>query len=389
MHFVRCCDYSIEPAARRLLLYWNERQKLFGEDRAFLPMKLTGTGALTNSDVLQLKGGFPALLPKTTTGLQVAFYDRRQAIQTGNTVGTRARCMFYLAHLLAQEDDSSQTDGAVLLILLTMPRIHGYDKESTRKVWSLMKNVLPIKWKIHILNCLPKNPSKRYEVQDLISSYTNDMMDLGFGPDDTKVHFEREEGQLLRELMEMGLTREGIPVTLGGSWTFDSFARWCRDRAIDERIKEQQEMNTESASPRGTASPARASPTAAPALDEEGETLVRHPSFTGTSTSSQPMDDESRRTRLRASNVIHSRRKRDRRRQEFEDLKKERDELAAKHSLLKAEQSRLESFVQEANGIIQRREGAGAMTVQDEDGDCKPASVTQRSPGEGKRGGGG
>ncbi|KAL7579258.1 hypothetical protein ACA910_011417 [Epithemia clementina (nom. ined.)] len=41
LQFIRYCDYDLLAGAKRLSLYWTERKKLFGPERAFLPLTLT------------------------------------------------------------------------------------------------------------------------------------------------------------------------------------------------------------------------------------------------------------------------------------------------------------------------------------------------------------
>jgi hypothetical protein len=43
--FVRVCEYNIRAAAQRLCVYWKERKEIFGDERAFLPLTITGNGA--------------------------------------------------------------------------------------------------------------------------------------------------------------------------------------------------------------------------------------------------------------------------------------------------------------------------------------------------------
>jgi hypothetical protein len=42
IQFLRCDRYDVSTAVHRMLLYWKTRRKIFGEDRAFLPMTLDG-----------------------------------------------------------------------------------------------------------------------------------------------------------------------------------------------------------------------------------------------------------------------------------------------------------------------------------------------------------
>jgi len=57
LRFVRRDNYNAHDAARRLVMYWRVRIELFGE-RAFLPMIQTGSGALTQDDILILRWSY-------------------------------------------------------------------------------------------------------------------------------------------------------------------------------------------------------------------------------------------------------------------------------------------------------------------------------------------
>ena len=57
--------------------YWKTRRKLFGEDRAFLPMSLYG--ALSNEHEL-IETGIFGILPNDQQGRGVLFFDRIRAI---------------------------------------------------------------------------------------------------------------------------------------------------------------------------------------------------------------------------------------------------------------------------------------------------------------------
>ena len=209
----------------------------------------------------------------------------------------------------------------VCLVLLTTPRVQGYDPNFIRRIYTLGKHVLPIKWQLHVLNYLPKSPAKRFAVQDLITSYVAEIMKIGFGPEDTEIHIEREDGQILQELLDIGLPTEGIPDAVGGSWSFEQSAKWCRERATAERHKYHNLQSSPQQTAAATASPAR------PVAESIGVPTEQMSRVTSTSTmagasscSSVVMDEATKLAQMRTSNVIHSRRKRDRRRKEFADL---------------------------------------------------------------------
>jgi hypothetical protein len=116
--FVRRCGYDIWSASTRLCAYWKERKSVFRE-RAFLPLVLTGKGALTEDDVATLHAGWPAILPDTSSGQKAVFFDRRKWIPSHNTEN-RLRCVFYVFKVLA-EDKRTQTEPVLFFSHVAIP----------------------------------------------------------------------------------------------------------------------------------------------------------------------------------------------------------------------------------------------------------------------------
>ena len=77
LQFVRYSDYDLWAGAKRLCLYWTERLALFGPDRAFLPMTLTGQGALMKDDISTIHAGFPAILQSSSKDTNLSMSDEK------------------------------------------------------------------------------------------------------------------------------------------------------------------------------------------------------------------------------------------------------------------------------------------------------------------------
>mmetsp|Transcript_20348 Transcript_20348/g.56179 ORF Transcript_20348/g.56179 Transcript_20348/m.56179 type:complete len:425 (+) Transcript_20348:75-1349(+) len=325
MQFLRRCDYDIWAAAQRLCRYWQERLDIFGPDRAFLPLDLTGNGALEQNDILSLQAGFPALLPKTKLGQQVVLVDRRQHVPF-LTIQNRWRSAFYLANILAK-DEHAQTEGVWILNILSMPRYHDYDRKGMRRAHILCRDVFPLKGKIHLVNIPPNvkgsQSARMYSVQKLVSSFVSTLLDIGSNAVNIEVHFERETGQMLSELEEMGLQRDGIPDFLGGSWGFEKFGTWCRERA-EKEVKERGAHLAQRQEAKSTEPPAAAAE-----------------------------------SKKRAKNIIHSRQKRARRKQELTSMMEEKDRLVREIESLRAEEERLAGLLQQAQAIAADPESHG------------------------------
>ena len=83
LQFVRACHYDLWAGAKRLCRYWTERLRLFGPERAFLPLCLTGTGALTMDEVnaLPTNQNTILVLPDSQIGQQCILIDRRRWLE--------------------------------------------------------------------------------------------------------------------------------------------------------------------------------------------------------------------------------------------------------------------------------------------------------------------
>jgi len=236
MQFIRACDGDLWAAARRLCTYWKERKDLFRE-RAFLPLTLTGNGALTLEDTYCLQGGFPCLLPRTSSGQQVMFLDRRQ-LTSDDTPENRLRAGFYLAKKIAQ-DERAQTEGVTMLVLLSGPGLFTVDYDYCKTAWGLVANIFPVKIKFRIL-CLLPEAGKQYIVQQMISTYVKCMVDRGLCLGDIDIHIEREDGDICKELMDLGMAEAGIPSSVGGLWHYVECIVWCNTLVEEERAVERQ-----------------------------------------------------------------------------------------------------------------------------------------------------
>ncbi|KAL3915948.1 MAG: hypothetical protein SGARI_008072, partial [Bacillariaceae sp.] len=71
--FLRCENYNAAAAAKRLQLYWKMRRKCFGDDRAFLPMTMSGA---MRQDMALVESGIFGVLPGDVHGRRVFFFDR-------------------------------------------------------------------------------------------------------------------------------------------------------------------------------------------------------------------------------------------------------------------------------------------------------------------------
>ncbi|KAL7575190.1 hypothetical protein ACA910_018678 [Epithemia clementina (nom. ined.)] len=383
IRFVRYCQYDVLAGARRLCAYWTERLDLFGPERAFLPLTLTGTGALTPQDLVSLRAGYPTLLPNNTkTGQSCMMFDRRCRVPNMPRESV-LRCLFYLWKVLA-ENDASQVEGIVALVVAATPRtkMTDMDWEFAHRGISMVTRIFPVKNQVHFLATpQQKTPVMASQLVDGIAwivrqafasnqSYNNPWTDIC-------VHIQTPEdasNKLELELRALGFTSHSIPNFYGGEWTLSHFLDWCQ-----ERMEREQEIYQSRLLPRGyknkndltsttttttisnaevmdvqwnrtprnaTANPAVTTATSARAKQDQGK---KKPPEVDLGSGGDALDKQQQR---RMEDVIRSRRKRERQRLEFQQLQLDSSRLVRENELLKQEQTLLARLWTEAEQCV-------------------------------------
>ncbi|KAL7579265.1 hypothetical protein ACA910_011422 [Epithemia clementina (nom. ined.)] len=320
------------------------RKKLFGPERAFLPLTLTGTGALTAQDLMSFQAGFPAMLPDATTGHKCVFADRRKRLPT-LTIENHLRCYFYVHKILA-ENDLSQVDCAMVFVLAVTPRSNDtFDPELVNRRASLDKTIFPIKMQFHFL-CIPQKRKPTFGA-NIVNDGVNTLRKYFLKWMDVQVHFETEPNKILNELLELGLTKEGIPLMVGGDWKFEDFAQWCQERVEweNEHYKDRLlDVNCAFGESR-TAS-------------MMNWTKVK-PSDVAVAKESKDSEEDDKVTKRRMADRFYSRQKRERQRVRFQSLKEESIQLEDTNKKLKAEHDRLRRLLIEAEESVTELSEAG------------------------------
>jgi hypothetical protein len=315
MRFLRYDGYDFWKAAKRMVAYWEAREKLFGE-RAFLPMTQTGEGALSTEAVMALHTGSFALLPTTPKGEEIMFIERSRFLAE-STKETKVQSMFYmLSHLSKAEH--AQTRGAHIVIVLISPRLSPVDPVFVRGAIAVI-NLLPVKLKIHLLMCLPKQGMTPMVQQVLSIGVSHAAGNV----DGLQLHSKSIGEPILTEMNKVfGLEADSWPASIGGSWKYENYTSWCREKIAEELA----------------------------AVAAKASTKKKH----GT------MSAEKKRKRTQCLNVIHSRQKRERRKAELQELQDVCNKLMDDKQMLRKDNVHLEKLMAAAQHILLTME-AGVM----------------------------
>ncbi|KAL7580613.1 hypothetical protein ACA910_002130 [Epithemia clementina (nom. ined.)] len=337
IQFVRYTQYDLWAGAKRLCVYWTERLKLFGPERAFLPLVITGTGALTEEDLLTLYAGWPAILPESPTRPKSLFMDRRKWIpDKDSSVENKLRCLFYVVRVLC-EDDRAQVEGVCAFSSIMTPRFANWNLLLMHRGLYLAAQAFPIYLHTHLLNFVPRRQRKSIltnAVQFIIKTVKQ------FTPFPDKpihVHVQRGEeknnskNQIFQDLLALGLTKKEIPLSFGGEWRYDQFFQWCQ-----KRKEWEEEIYKDRLLPRSAVgeqpNPPLARTIHPPAHEETGEVLANK--------------------KRRIADLVHSRRKRERRKKEELFIREEYAKMTQEQRDLQTEHARLQELFAQAQNVV-------------------------------------
>ncbi|KAL7557084.1 hypothetical protein ACA910_009908 [Epithemia clementina (nom. ined.)] len=409
LQFVRYCHYNLWDGAKRLCVYWTERRALFGDDRAFLPLTLTGTGALTDEDLLTLHAGFPALLPGHCHRPPCLLLDRRKWIPNeSSSTDNKLRCLFYLMNILAQDDRAQIGDGILLLAVVMTPRFSPMNFPWMHRATFFGKHAFPVRTQMHLLNLIPRQTKPSFVLQSvqvvaqLIRQYakpdypihvhssqalpreallkrarqqqqqgdknnSNKKNGNSGGGDQPEPCSLEEDFPLVQDLMALGLTKKEIPLCYGGEWKFEEFFDWCRERkAFEEEFYKDRLLKTNrTTTTKGAAAATTTttfSTTTGPSNRWAQTTASSHhpSSFASSPHAAHPFPpadaaaaaeaDKKRKRRL--ADLVHSRKKRERKQKEIQRIKMESVQLRLEHDALQKLHAQLEVWWQQAQALV-------------------------------------
>ena len=219
--FLRCEECDCCAAARRLVAYWKERKELFG-DRFIRPLKLlTGEGALNDEDMVVLRSGLKAILPKDGMGRNVLLFDLDRKPDHVLDPAASLRVYFCLVNFMA-ENEMTQTEGFVMVVRMRRNAGVWNDKNVTR-FSELIRTALPSRIKtIHLVSCHAQFGRAGYLQKVLPAHVANRFTPYASR---TVIHGGDTPNDLCRELQAHLLSPRGLPDSIGGKWKYDQYLK--------------------------------------------------------------------------------------------------------------------------------------------------------------------
>jgi len=278
-------------------------------------MNQSGEGALSKEDVALLSTGYICLLPRDAKGRDVVCHDASR--KPPGMIEQRLRVLFYMGNMLA-DNKKNQTEGSRFLVVLSKISLDG----GFSKTMEIAKEVLPsINFDVHIVH-IPGETNKTTFMEKFVPRM---LQILGsFLEGKTVIHANESKSALLERLESYDFDRSGLPVTVGGKWTYDQFYYWQ-----EARIRMEWDLPLSSAQRK---------------LVFEGDKY----SCRGLS----QLNEEERTERKRRLNLLHSRRKREKEKVEIEVLKSQVSRLEDEKREAGIEGERLQKLLEDACSVV-------------------------------------
>jgi hypothetical protein len=183
-------------------------------------MNLSGVGAMSAEDLEHIGLGAVKILPKDSMGRTVLYHHQSRLDSIDLMTGLRYT--FYLA-TVALEDDFSQRHGFVLLGNTSDSRQDNFNRKKAKLLVEVVRDCLPVRTRaVHI--CFPARKSVgKLFLPTKLWLFGKEMRRR------TLTHSGCAD-ELIIDLQEFGMTKEGIPVDFGGAYGAQDFEQWLKER---------------------------------------------------------------------------------------------------------------------------------------------------------------
>lgn len=246
--FLQREDGDVDAAAVRLALYWTTRKETFGE-RAYLPMTITGDGAMDAFDIEVVRSGFFAPLPDTVDGVQVfCFHRSRLNGKRSVSIQSRKRCFFYFCQVMA-ESPLSRSEGSIGIRIME-------DSSFSNAIPTLefLRNGSVARLKnLYVCAYLPKSGKKLF-TETVLPVLMQKL--VGCMGKIVSLLAKENPDEFATELEAAGVAKKGLPSILGGTCEFSQLQVWLDKRVALELARDGRKVAASTSTPMSLCAPA-------------------------------------------------------------------------------------------------------------------------------------
>ena len=210
--FLRHANFDVPAAVEIFLGFWELRLRLLGEERAFLPLNLTGKGALDEDTCRLIESGAVVILPKDKQGRAEVLFDTRYNSEgdTDTVNNMWLKALFFVRVLLAQR---ATTEGFAIIYFhndFSAQLCKAYDMY--REQFRMIPQSIKAKWAI---------VSDENEASSLMVNRSSSSTPI-------QPLFAVSTQEILEKLESVGYSKAGLPESIGGQWSTAAFISWVK-----------------------------------------------------------------------------------------------------------------------------------------------------------------
>ena len=214
--FLAFCNGNQWEAASRLAAYWCIRKRVFGDERAFLPLR----DALADEERDYLSRGFQATMGTDRNGRAVFTADADRIPSVAPPMELRLRCIFASLQILCDTCDRSANFEIVNITKINPQQMVKMVKQEIDLVQDLLETALCVNTpaiNLVIESSSPKRTVMKTLIPIILAKVGNFMSKIPM-----VVHLGTP-GENLANLLKAngGLEAHLIPASVGGTWSYD------------------------------------------------------------------------------------------------------------------------------------------------------------------------
>ena len=216
LRFLRSEGMNPWSAATRLACYWKHRKEVFGHDRWLLPLDLSGNGAMSPSDVENIKRNV-ILVQRLPGAPTVVYVNYARAPQQDELFASRAA--FFAATVITADE----CDSGIYLMFQLAPQFFMRRRKKGR-VMEILRKAIPVKFrKMFFLKC--QGSSLSDSIIDSSFTMIGMITEFFFG-DAPEFVSDSKQKEAYEKFRAHNLPPASIPFFFGGNWDLDSGTIW-------------------------------------------------------------------------------------------------------------------------------------------------------------------
>lgn len=215
--FLQCDNYNCWDAANRIVAYWEERRKIFGSKKAFLPLTLVGESALSQEAIKFIRSEVCLLLPNDRSGRSVVCGNFTKVL-LDCPIDLVLQSLFY-QHFILMRNPQNRLDGNVTIMIITADSV-SLNPHRAKLLVELQRKALPVKR--HSFHLMFSENGPNTAITKLLERYLAIFSSKTVHAHDCKTPEERAAA-----LEPFGFTKERLPKIMGGSWELVQWDGLC------------------------------------------------------------------------------------------------------------------------------------------------------------------